>query len=64
MIEVRCCCEPENLIGLLPEGMDLPLRELDDGTFAYEAHGMTETQILAAGGRKGKKGRRKTWKEK
>ena len=35
MIEVRCCCAPENLIGLLPEGLPYETRELNDRTFAY-----------------------------
>ena len=39
LTEVRCCCNPENLIGFLPSHTeDLTLRELDDGTFAFDSN--------------------------
>ena len=40
-MEIRCCCTPENLIGYLPKPTQflsvLPIRELEDGSFAYSA---------------------------
>ncbi len=40
MREVRCCCHPENLIGYLPEDTMVGIlksRQLEDGTWAFEA---------------------------
>ena len=40
MMEVRCCCKPENLIGYLPAVEyigKLSIRELDDGSLAFTA---------------------------
>ena len=68
MIEVRCCCKPENLIGQLPEGAVLPLRELDDGTIAYSSEGHAEEEIRAMPGfqryvASGRGGTKKTWRK-
>jgi len=41
-MDVRCCCRPENLMGELPKGLPYETRELDDGTFAYVAHGLPD----------------------
>jgi hypothetical protein len=73
MTEVRCCCSPENLIGYVPEeaGREagLELRELDDGTFAFDSNhdadavreipGFTE-----AAHKPGTKTWKKTWRKK
>jgi len=59
-MEVRCCCAPENLMGELPKGLPYPIRELDDGTFAYVAHDLPK-DVLAGIHKKGK-GRSKTWR--
>jgi hypothetical protein len=54
---------PENLIGYLPEGAKLPLRELNDGTFAYSSEGRSTEEIAALPGfvRNTRKGTKKTW---
>ena len=71
MIEVRCCCKPENLLGWLPEATDtiLNLREMDNGEMAYESHGHTVEEIEAlpgfvAVGRKPKRKKipKRTWR--
>lgn len=63
-MEVRCCCEPENLVAFLPSGLPYETRELDDGTFAYVAHSIPE-EVLRKGERPNpnakKKRKRKTW---
>lgn len=76
MIEVRCCCVPENLIGFLPEGAGLPLRETEDAegnigvAYSSEERPLTEIRGMAgfveAGGpkRTWAKPRPKTWREK
>lgn len=42
MTEVRCCCDPDNLLGHLPESdglaAGLKLRELDDGSKAFDSN--------------------------
>lgn len=44
LTEVRCCCNPENLIGYLPSDTeDLTLRELTDGTFAFDSNHDADT---------------------
>ena len=62
MPEVRCCCKPENLVGLLPEGLPFETRELDDGSFAYVAHSLPE-DLLAQAKKRKMPGKKKTWKE-
>lgn len=42
-MDVRCCCKPENSLGSLPDGLPYPIRELDNGKFAYVAHDLPET---------------------
>lgn len=72
MIEVLCCCKPENVIGMLPEGAPLILRdtEYEDGTFAghaYDSHGLSENAIRALPGfmEAGTKRKpHKTWRKK
>lgn len=39
LTEVRCCCNPSNLIGFLPSDTpDLALRELNEGGFAFDSN--------------------------
>lgn len=39
LTEVRCCCNPENLIGYVPEHTDgLLLREMTDGSRAFDSN--------------------------
>ena len=108
MMEVRCCCKPENLIGylpdpinrnplqtfltaqpfepirpigaisdemevVLPETIQLKVRPLAEGGFAYSSEGHDEATIRALpgfvpaateAGKGTKKTWRKTWKEK
>ena len=75
-MEVRCCCTPENLIGHLPVPTAflsvLPIRELEDGTFAYSSDNRLVEEIQLMPGfiepepesihKKGGKG--KSWKKK
>lgn len=53
-MEVRCCCTPENLIGHLPVPTEflsvLPIRELEDGTFAYSSDEKPLAEIQAMPG--------------
>ncbi len=62
-LEVRCCCNPENLMGELPAGLPYETRELEDGTFAYVAHSLPKEVLQSMPHKKGK-GRRKTWRTK
>ena len=77
MTEVRCCCDPSNLMGHVPEhsGMaaGLGLQELDDGTMAFSGEGRDLGTLGAISGfeaaprslhRKGGKGGKKTWRKK
>ncbi len=53
-MEIRCCCTPENLIGHLPAPTAflsvLPIRELEDGTFAYSSEERRLADIQAMPG--------------
>lgn len=42
VVDVRCCCKPENSLGSLPAGLPYETRELNDGTHAYVAHSLPE----------------------
>jgi hypothetical protein len=71
MKEVRCCCQPENLIGYLPDDTDdLNLRELSDGTFAFDSNHQEdlirerEDFVPAQAGKSKPKTWKKTWKGK
>ena len=75
MTEVRCCCNPSNLMGHVPEhsgiAAGLGLRELDDGTMAFSGEGFGHRRIAAIPGfsqadTRGlhKKGGKKTWRKK
>ena len=61
-MEVRCCCNPENLMGSLPLGPPYETRELDDGTFAYVAHSIPKSVLEEMPHKKGK-GRSKSWRK-
>lgn len=66
--EIRCCCDA-NLIGLInahrAEQAGLTLRELEDGTYAYDADGRRLADIKGAVEASGtKKTWRKTWRKK
>lgn len=70
LTEVRCCCEPSNLIGFLPSTTDdLTLRELHDGTFAFDSDhdedGIRSRPdfVPAAAGPKKPKTWKKTWRK-
>lgn len=72
MIEVRCCCDPSNLIGLLPqevgEKAGLCLRELEEGGVAFDSnHDADAVRALpgftAACEPEGKKTWKKTWRK-
>ncbi len=72
--EVRCCCDPDNLIGLIPKevGLEegLALRELEDGGEAFDSDddadrvrampGFQEAVHKPGGGKSWKK----TWRKK
>lgn len=68
MIDVLCCCEPENVIGELPEGAFLPLRKTIDANgregIAYSSDNLSLDNIRAMPGfEMGKKRKpRKTWR--
>lgn len=67
-MEVRCCCEPGNLLGEIDywEGLEAGLkpRELDDGTYAFPSHG-TDVNTIPGFVRTNKgKGGKKTWRKK
>lgn len=70
LTEVRCCCQPENLLGFLPsETEDLELRELNDGTFAFDSDhdedGIRQRpEFVPYNGPKSPKTWRKTWRKK
>lgn len=61
-LPVLCCCDPDNLEGYAPAGLDIPVREYDDpsgGGLAYVAHGIDLESIdgfVRANKRGGKKG--------
>lgn len=38
LVEIRCCCKPENLIGYLPSTSNLELRQLQDDTWAFSSN--------------------------
>lgn len=69
LTEVRCCCNPSNLIGYLPsEITDYELRELDDGTFAFDSNHeediiRSRPDFVAFNENTGRKTWRKTWKK-
>jgi len=63
-MDVRCCCNADNLMGELPEGLPYPIRELDDGTFAYIAHSLPEGVRAVLEEMPHKRGKRKTWRNK
>ncbi len=72
MIEVRCCCEPENLIGHVPEEEGLKaglvLRETEPEGFAFDSNHDEEAVRRIPGfeearGPKGPKTWKKTWKK-
>lgn len=74
MTEVRCCCDPSNLMGHVPEisgiAAGLVLRELEDGGLAFSGEDVGHKQIAAIPGftptdTRGlhKKGGKKTWKK-
>ena len=74
LTEVRCCCNPTNLMGHVSEHLGiaagLGLRELDDDTVAFSGEGLGHKQIAAIPGftpadTRGlhKKGGKKTWKK-
>jgi hypothetical protein len=60
-MEIRCCCTPENLLGELPKGLPYPIRELDDGSFAYVAHSLPDEVLAQADIHRRGKGRSKSW---
>lgn len=67
---VRCCCHPENLIGYLPADTEgYKLRELDDGTKAFDSNHDEEGVrnhpdfVPFDGEQAGKKTWRKTWRK-
>jgi len=62
-MEVRCCCNPENLIGHLPKGLAFPIRELDDESFAYVADSLPDDILEKAKAHKKGKGRSKSWRK-
>ena len=70
LTEVRCCCNPSNLIGFLPgDTDDLELRELNDGTFAFDSNhdedGIRSRPnfVPAEAGQKSPKTWKKTWRK-
>lgn len=62
--EVRCCCTPENLIGYVPEDANLPIRELDDGSFAFTAENHDHNAVRQMEGfiESEGKGKKKKWR--
>ena len=71
MIQVRCCCEPSNLVGYLPPDSGLELMTyVEDGKEipAYSSHGLTLEALKKKSGFRPAKKKRKpkkkgTWKE-
>ena len=45
MIEVRCCCRAENLLGFLPDDAPLRMRELSTGEMAFSGEGLSLTEL-------------------
>lgn len=71
MLEVQCCCNPNNLLEYLPEHSTvLPKREREDGSWAFSADGFTIGQLsqihgfIASSGSSKKTWKDKTWKKK
>lgn len=67
MIEVRCCCTPENLIGHVPyeAGVNahLELRELDDGSHAFSSEERQDIETIPGFRPARKPGGRRTWRK-